>query len=148
MQQSYVKFGGSSSAAVQQGQVAAKRKQHHNYKFVDVNKRIEIIYDNFVHDRQPSSGFLNEWTSLIASIFCMSICLFLSINLWVIAFTSMICKSYLILFKLRLRSPLKSSCLSMSSTSMLYIAYGYAPYYFDLITTKSSVLTVDCACSS
>ena len=30
--------------------VAAKRKPHYNYQFIDKTKRIEVIYDNFVHD--------------------------------------------------------------------------------------------------
>ena len=30
-----------------------KHKPHHNYQFVDKQKRIEVIYDNLVHDYQP-----------------------------------------------------------------------------------------------
>ena len=32
----------------------AKRKPHCNYQFIDIQKRIEVIYDNFVHDMQPN----------------------------------------------------------------------------------------------
>lgn len=31
----------------------AKKKPHHNYQFIDIAKRIDVIYDNFVHDQQP-----------------------------------------------------------------------------------------------
>ena len=35
------------------GAKLAKKKPHHNYQFVDIQKRIHVIYDNFVHDMQP-----------------------------------------------------------------------------------------------
>lgn len=30
-----------------------KRRCHENYKFIGVGKRIDVIYENFLHDRQP-----------------------------------------------------------------------------------------------
>ena len=30
-----------------------KRKPHSNYKFIGYQQRIDVIYDNFIHDKQP-----------------------------------------------------------------------------------------------
>lgn len=41
----------STSVASGPSKVNAKRKPHNNYQFIDISKRVDVIYDNFVHEK-------------------------------------------------------------------------------------------------